>query len=75
MKTQKKAAAEVLQTAEEERHGSDSAVTVPTQTPLSEPVESEKRYSVSFNVEGTLLQLKALKAFLVDGGYAWNTIK
>ncbi len=69
------AAAQVLQVAEADQHDTVNAVAVPSQTPVCEQSETEKRYSVSFTVEGTLPQLKSLKAFLSEGGYTWDTIK
>lgn len=69
------AAAQVLQIAEADQHDTVNAVAVPSQTPVCEQSETEKRYSVSFTVEGTLPQLKSLKAFLSEGGYTWDTIK
>ena len=74
-KAQEIAAAQVLQVAEADQHDTVNAVAVPSQTPVCEQCETEKRYSVSFTVEGTLPQLKSLKAFLSEGGYTWDTIK
>lgn len=74
-KAQEIAAAQVLQVAEADQHDTVNAVAVPSQTPVCEQSETEKRYSVSFTVEGTLPQLKSLKAFLSEGGYTWDTIE
>ena len=44
--------------------------------PVAVPVapEAEKTYSTSFKVTGTLDQLKALKKFLVEGGYTYEQL-
>lgn len=49
------------------------AVPVPVAMPDPEATEPQpvKIYSVTFQVRGTLEQLKALKAFLVEGGYEY----
>lgn len=52
----------------------EAPISVPTQAPIPQEQE-EKRYSVAFVVEGTIEQLKELKAFLTNGCYTWNTIK
>ena len=44
--------------------------------PVAVPVapDAEKTYSTSFKVTGTLDQLKALKKFLVEGGYTYEQL-
>ncbi len=38
------------------------------------PMPGEKRYALSFRVTGTLEKLKALKKFLIDGGYQYEQL-
>lgn len=40
----------------------------------TEDAESSKQYSTAFRVTGSLDQLKALKKFLVDGGYVYEQL-
>jgi hypothetical protein len=47
---------------------------VPAPTAAPEAPEAEKIYSTSFRVTGTLEKLKALKQFLVEGGYQYERI-
>ena len=47
---------------------------VPEVTPVPEAPVAEKTYSTSFKVTGTLEKLKALKAFLVEGGYEYEQL-
>lgn len=57
-----------------------SPVAVEVVEAVPEPVavpaapEAEKTYSTSFKVTGTLDQLKALKKFLVEGGYTYEQL-
>lgn len=48
------------------------AVAPPTVEPIAPPVEEEKTYTTKFIVRGTMLQLKALKEFLNNGGYDYE---
>lgn len=47
---------------------------VPEVSPVPEAPVAEKTYSTSFKVTGTLEKLKALKAFLVEGGYEYEQL-
>lgn len=47
---------------------------VPEVTPVPEAPVAEKTYSTAFKVTGTLEKLKALKAFLVEGGYEYEQL-
>lgn len=47
---------------------------VPAPVAAPEAPEAEKTYSTSFKVTGTLEQLKALKKFLVEGGYTYEQL-
>lgn len=49
-------------------------VNEPVSEPINEPVEvpAEKVYRASFHVHGTIAQLRALKEFLVNGGYSYE---
>ncbi len=50
------------------------AQVVPEPVAVPEAPEAEKTYSTSFKVTGTLDQLKALKKFLVEGGYTYEQL-
>lgn len=50
------------------------AGSVPAPVAAPEAPEAEKTYSTSFKVTGTLEQLKALKKFLVEGGYTYEQL-
>lgn len=79
---QQKVAAKVQQEAEiaaevqQENTAHDAAL----EAPVAKPIEAEKAlqeakpttYKTSFRVVGTLEQLKALKQFLVEGGYEYE---
>ncbi len=45
-------------------------VAAPVAKPVAAPVK-EKQYKATFEVQGTLDELKAVKAFLEDGGYKY----
>lgn len=47
---------------------------IPETSPVPEAPAAEKTYSTSFKVTGTLEKLKALKAFLVEGGYEYEQL-
>ena len=47
---------------------------IPEPVAVPEAPEAEKTYSTSFKVTGTLDQLKALKKFLVEGGYTYEQL-
>ena len=55
----------------------DEQMTTPTVEPVEEPdeapVETVKSYAVTFTVTGTMDELRALKTFLVNGGYKFET--
>ena len=42
--------------------------------PVMEDASDEKSFATSFRVTGTLSQLKALKQFLIDGGYEYEQL-
>jgi len=44
----------------------------PQESTIAAPVE-DKQYEASFTVYATMDKLKALKAFLVDGGYRYES--
>ena len=44
----------------------------PAPAPAEAPQEAAKVYSMTFTVRGTLDQLRAVKRFLVDGGYDYE---
>ncbi len=50
------------------------AQVIPEPVAVPEAPEAEKTYSTSFKVTGTLDQLKALKKFLVEGGYTYEQL-
>lgn len=50
------------------------AQVVPEPVAVPDAPEAEKTYSTSFKVTGTLDQLKALKKFLVEGGYNYEQL-
>lgn len=50
------------------------AQVVPEPVAVPAAPEAEKTYSTSFKVTGTLDQLKALKKFLVEGGYTYEQL-
>ena len=43
-----------------------------TEAPAEKPAEAPQMYTTKFTVTGTLEQLKALKKFLIDGGYYYE---
>ncbi|MBR1456212.1 MAG: DUF1351 domain-containing protein [Oscillospiraceae bacterium] len=53
------------------------SVSAPLAAPVAEPVQEDEqeKYSTVFRVYGTLDMLRALKAFLVDGGYEFENVK
>lgn len=48
------------------------AQVIPEQKAAPEAPEAEKMYQATFKVTGTIEQLKALKKFLVEGGYTYE---
>ena len=50
------------------------AQVIPEPVAVPAAPEAEKTYSTSFKVTGTLDQLKALKKFLVEGGYTYEQL-
>ena len=52
----------------------EAVESVPEVTPVPEAPVAEKTYSTAFKVTGTLEKLKALKAFLVEGGYEYEQL-
>ena len=51
-----------------------AAVMPPVVVERTEDAEPSKQYSTAFRVTGSLDQLKALKKFLVDGGYVYEQL-
>ena len=51
-----------------------STVFLPVVVERTEDAEPPKQFSTAFRVTGTLDQLKALKKFLIDGGYAYEQL-
>lgn len=52
----------------------EAVESIPETIPVPEAPVAEKTYSTSFKVTGTLEKLKALKAFLVEGGYEYEQL-
>ena len=52
----------------------EAVESIPETSPVPEAPVAEKTYSTSFKVTGTLEKLKALKAFLVEGGYEYEQL-
>lgn len=51
---------------------SPSTVSAPIEQPITAEVSTEKIYQVSFRVHGSINKLKALKEFLINGGYDYD---
>ena len=47
-------------------------VSAPVEQPIPAEVPAEKTYQVSFRIRGSIGKLKALKEFLVNGGYDYE---
>ena len=73
METAREAITDTEETVEEIVNAeAEEELTAPVSMP--DPEESEKIYETSFKVRGTLPMLKALKQFLIDGGYEYGSI-
>lgn len=72
-----KKAREEAEKAVEEAVKKEEELVVPVvkEAPIEENVESERILTTAFRVSGTLEMLKELKAFLVNGGYKFESIK
>ena len=56
------------------RPGLMPPVEIPVEGTVSPEQAAEKLYSTAFRVTGSLDQLRALKKFLIDGGYAYEQL-
>ena len=65
-------AAEVIKAVEEIPEAVQAPVKVPVAEEVAEKPAAEPMLQVSFVITGTLDQLKALKAFLIEGGYKYE---
>ena len=71
------AIAETAETAEDAQDNSDDSLSPPSAEKLAEEPQSAPAayYQTAFRVTGTLDMLRALKRFLEDGGYEYESIK
>ena len=69
---EEKAARERSEAVEAQMHALRPAVSAPEEVPSPVVTEEEPILRVQFTVTGTRAQLKALKKFLIDGGYQYE---
>ena len=69
---ERKAQQETTQKAVEKVEKVVEELAPPTVEPLALPVEEEEVFAVRFTVKGTKKEIKALKEFLINGGYDYE---
>ena len=67
-----KSAQDVQEAAQAKIEEPPAPVSAPVEQPIPTEVPAEKIYQVSFRVRGGIDKLKALKEFLVNGGYDYE---